>query len=146
MQAIVNQLTTIVEAYTEKFMQLPDEALTQLPAPGKWSKKEVIGHLVDSAQNNIQRFIRAQYEQPHIVYNQDVWVNAQHYRTYPTADLISLWRLLNLHLCNVLRHMPAASYSHEVRMGLNGETTYTVQYLAEDYLVHLLHHLEEFNT
>ncbi len=42
--------------------------------PNKWSKKEIIGHLINSATNNHQRFVRCQFETiPKIVYDQNKW-------------------------------------------------------------------------
>src|SRR6185436_12071230 len=89
--AIAKKLTVVQKAavdmhglivdYTEKFKQFSEEEWAAKPDPKKWSKKEILGHLVDSAQNNIRRFIVGQYENnPQIVYNQDQWVAMQVYQ------------------------------------------------------------------
>jgi hypothetical protein len=49
---------------------IDEQTFSHKPAPGKWSKKEIPGHLVDSANNNHQRFLRAQFEDvPAIFYD-----------------------------------------------------------------------------
>lgn len=112
------------------------------PRPGKWSKKEILGHLVDSAQNNIRRFIVAQYEEiPRIGYDQDKWVAIADYQHYPTGDLILLWRLLNLHICRILKGISPGTAARKCEMG-NGQQ-YTIEWLAADYCNHLLHHLHQ---
>lgn len=144
MQHVINKLTAIVNEYTALFNNIPDEEFTKKTEPGIWSKKEIIGHLIDSAQNNIQRFVRVQYtHQPHIIYQQDTWVAAAGYQQYNRQDLVALWALLNRHICVILTNMPADVYSRQVKMGLNGETQVTVQFLAEDYIVHHLHHIHQ---
>jgi len=144
MQQVISQLNAIVNQYTALFNNIPGEAITQKPAPGKWSKKEIIGHLIDSAQNNIQRFVRAQYaQQPHIVYQQNEWVAAANYQEYNRTDLVALWALLNRHICIILAAMPEDVYSRKVKLGPNGETLVTVQFLADDYIVHHLHHIHQ---
>jgi hypothetical protein len=144
MQKIINQLTELVNGYTEKLDAIEDDEFSAKPAPGKWSKKEIVGHLIDSAQNNIQRFIRAQYiSKPHIIYNQDAWVAAQNYQQYTRQSLIQLWALLNKHICIILSAMPQAMYNNHVNVGRDEEKLVTVQFLAEDYITHHLHHLKQ---
>lgn len=110
------------------------------PQPQKWSKKEILGHLVDSAQNNLQRFVRAQYEElPRIVYAQHHWVALQHYQEYELKTLVQLWESLNRHLCHVWQHLPPSNRS---RLADNGEL-HDLEWLAEDYVRHLKHHLSQ---
>ncbi len=148
MQQVITQLTSIVNEYTSALNNIPDSEFTARPAPGKWSKQEILGHLIDSAQNNIQRFIRTQYiDKPHVVYNQDAWVAAQGYQQYSRRDLIRLWQLLNKHICVILANMPADMYARECNVGKEEEKLVTIQFLAEDYVAHHLHHLKQiFNN
>jgi len=144
MQQVISQLTAIVNKYGNKFDNIHTVELEHKPAPGKWSKKEIIGHLIDSAQNNIQRFVRAQYlHQPHIVYHQDEWVSAQNYQQYNREDLVALWTLLNRHLCIILANMPVSAYNNTVNVGKEEDKLVTIQFLAEDYIVHHLHHIHQ---
>ena len=76
------------------------------PGPDKWSKKEIIGHLVDSAQINLQRFIRCTYEEKFkLIYEQVEWVEANHYQEAELGHLLSLWELLNRQMNGLQRIM-----------------------------------------
>src|SRR5664279_3432566 len=104
MENSIQQLQSIIAGYAEQLNSLSEERWMYKPNPAKWSMKEVLGHLIDSAQNNIRRFIVAQYEdRPMIVYAQDNWVTAANYQSYMTYDLVDLWVLLNKHICQVLK-------------------------------------------
>src|SRR6266496_1515813 len=106
MKTTIDQLRQIIGEHLPALKNIPEEDLSFKEHPGKWSKKEILGHLIDSAQNNIRRFIVAQYEdKPKIVYNQDKWVTISNYQQYDSADLVNLWSLLNKHLCQVLKNM-----------------------------------------
>ena len=138
-QSIV-ELENIIRTYPPLLYKINEPDLALKPAPEKWSKKEVLGHLVDSVQNNIRRFIVAQYEeQPPIVYAQNFWVTAADYQQYDTKDLIDLWTLLNKHACVILKNIPAGVEQKECLAG----TLHTIEWLAQDYNKHLLHHLHQ---
>jgi len=122
-------------------LALPEDALQARPAPGKWSKKEIIGHLVDSASNNHQRFVRAMRgEQPAIRYEQDDWVVLQNYQNANSRELIGLWELYNRHLAHLIAGMTETDLEQTLVMG--GEQV-TLRYCAEDYVRHLEHHLRQ---
>ena len=148
MQAVIAQLENLLKQYTSRLQHITEDDFVRKISPEKWSKKEILGHLVDSAQNNIQRFVRASYEnRPHIIYNQEAWVLAQGYQNYPSAELILLWQLLNKHICAVLGNMAVETYAHLCDTGKEEARLYTVAFLANDYIVHLVHHLKQiFNN
>jgi hypothetical protein len=80
MKQTIIDLENIISTYTSLLYKIDEKEYLLKPAPEKWSKKEILGHLVDSAQTNIRRFVVAQYEeQPHIVYAQNAWVTAANY-------------------------------------------------------------------
>jgi hypothetical protein len=142
MLATIEHLEKIVSNYTRRLEGIPEEEYTKKPGPEKWSKKEILGHLVDSAQNNTRRFIVAQYEEiPRIGYDQDKWVALTDYQHYPTSNLITLWRLLNLHICRVLTGISPLTALRKCAMG--NTQPYTIEWLAADYCNHLLHHLHQ---
>ena len=98
--------------------------------------------LVDSAQNNIRRFIVAQYEDtPTIGYSQDDWVACSGYEHYPVRSLITLWTLLNHHIVHILAHMSPAAAQRRCVPG--GGQSQTLEWVAADYCNHLLHHLHQ---
>src|SRR5436190_4718451 len=140
MKAIASKLNKIVEDHVSSLRSVNQEEFHFKPSATKWSKKEILGHLVDSAQNNIRRFIVAQYdERPKIVYNQDRWVAITNYQQYPLTDLINLWYQLNKHICQVLTFMSTEMSKRQTET----EELHDLRWLAEDYIRHLLHHLHQ---
>ena len=138
MQTIASRLENIIDQQLPVLRQIPPGICASKPAPGKWSKKEILGHLIDSAQSNIRRFIMAQYEDtPYIVYAQDKWVQASGYQQWEDTDIIELWYLLNKQVCAILRNIPPALYQRSCRT----QEVHTIEWLAGDYVKHLLHHL-----
>src|SRR6516162_5165522 len=118
MHETIDQLRKIVADYSGRLASVREEDYQLKPSPGKWSKKEILGHLVDSAQNNIRRFIVAQYEEtPVITYSQDAWVALTGYQEYLIRDLIALWLQLNKHLVVILTHMSSEATQRTCRMG-----------------------------
>ncbi len=140
MQTTIIELESIINKYIPLLQALTEEDASYKSSPTKWSKKELIGHMIDSAQNNIRRFIVAQYEdKPFIKYAQDHWVAAANYKDYPLIDLYRLWILINLHLVRILKNIPAGMEKREVQT----EALHNIEWLAADYNKHLLHHLHQ---
>ena len=150
----VSELRAAVEGGAAALLALSEEDAGRRPAPGKWSPREVIGHLVDSAANNHQRFVRAQL-QGDLVFpgcDQDAWVQAQHYGTAAWSSLVELWRAYNLHLAHVMaavpedvRTRPRARHNlHQIAWNTVPEHEPTsLDYLMRDYVAHLKHHLAQ---
>jgi hypothetical protein len=140
MQRIFEELEQIITNYSSRLKQLDEEGFTHKPSPVKWSGKEYLGHLIDSAQSNIRRFVIAQYEdKPFIVYDQEKWVKAANYQSYPLKDLIDLWVLINKHMVIVLKNIPEQDLDREVQT----QEIHSIKWLAADYNKHLLHHLHQ---
>ena len=140
MEKIIQQLQSILYNYAEHLNSLTEEEWMYKPDPAKWSKKEILGHLIDSAQNNIRRFVVAQYDdKPKIVYAQNSWVTAANYQNYLNTDLSTLWVLLNKHMCIVLNNVPEDVEENLCNVG----DIHSIKWLAEDYNKHLLHHLHQ---
>src|SRR6188768_2170400 len=97
MKEVVSELTQIVDDFVLKINKISDEEFSAKPLPNKWSKKEVLGHLIDSALNNHRRFVCGQYEPtpPKIRYDQDFWAKANDYQNSKKEDVILLWKLIN---------------------------------------------------
>ncbi len=141
MQTTTEHLEKIIRIYTKRLESLPDETYAWKPQPKKWSKKEILGHLVDSAQNNIRRFIVAQYEDtPTILYSQDDWVRITGYQSYNTRELIVLWTGLNRQMVMILTNMSPEAAQRKCAMGGQPQT---LKWVAADYCNHLLHHLHQ---
>src|SRR5437588_11097173 len=114
-----SSLAAILESVPPRLASISDSEAAYRSAAERWSKKEILGHLIDSAANNHQRFVRAQLA-PNLgfpEYEQNLWVAAQSYATEPWTDLIDLWTALNRHILHVLKTMPESALPHEVSIG-----------------------------
>lgn len=125
-----------------------DDTRTRLRAgPGKWSPREVLGHLVDSACNNHRRFVMAQ--SPSLArfdgYEQNAWVARQRYHEVPWRDLVALWAAYNRHLAHVIAVTPAAALAHAATSP-DGASQITLGFLMEDYVRHARHHLDQLRA
>jgi hypothetical protein len=135
----IQRLEELCHIIPPLLQNISPEEFRQKPSPNKWSKQEELGHLIDSATNNHQRFIRVQFEDmPTIIYIQDQWVRLNHYNELPMADVMELWRRYNLHLAEVAKRIPVESLS---RLCHTGGEPVTLEFLIDDYVVHQEHHL-----
>lgn len=124
--------------------QCPVDVLHHKPAPGKWSKKEILGHLVDSAINNLRRFTEIQYQPlPYQVvkYNQDALVEANGYQDVPLHVILELWKALNIQIAWIMASQTTATLAYPV-ITPEGEHT-DLRFLMEDYVDHMEHHLRQ---
>jgi len=145
MELVVQELSALINEFTAKLRAMDVAEFETKPQPHKWSRKEIIGHLVDSAQNNLRRFIVSTYAEtpPNIVYDQDAWVRLNGYQTMRADQVITLWALVNQQIVQVLRHMAPDDYSRPCDTGKDKEQLHSLLWLAEDYLRHLKHHLNQ---
>lgn len=114
------------------------------PGPGRWSRKEILGHLIDSALNNHRRIVGASLAPPpHQLrpYDQDAWVRVADYQHLPCADLLALWTNLNHLILHLIDRLPAHLLKHEY-LTLNGNPT-TLHWLISDYALNLEHHVRQ---
>lgn len=145
MENVVKELDRIVAKFTEKIAGFSEAELTEKPAPNKWSKKEIVGHLIDSGQNNLRRFIVCQQATtpPKIVYDQDFWVRANNYQKMAGNDVIELWRLVNHQISNVLSTMERDKYLKTCDTAKESVQLRSLDWLAADYVKHMKHHLNQ---
>ena len=142
MLEISQALEKMVKETTTKLLSLDKTSLDHKPSLSRWSKKEILGHLIDSANNNLNRFIRGQYEnQPHIVYDQDQWVAIQNYQALPFDEVLQLWAAANRQIVNVLKNIPSQNYGLQCDTGKGQKELHSLSWLADDYLKHMRHHL-----
>ena len=144
------ELRRTVEAGFEKLCRLPEPLTSQPLKPGKWSPKQVIGHLIDSAANNHQRFVRLQIE-PELRmegYRQEEWVSVQCYAVMPWMQVLDTWKVFNTHLAYVVQHVRPESLRNvwhcpQSSLALDADGPLTLGYLIEDYIAHMRHHLRQ---
>jgi DinB superfamily len=143
MQTVIEDLRRAVDEAAAQFAQYT-EADTSAPlASDKWSRKQLLGHLIDSAANNHQRFIRAQLDGPHAFpgYEQESWVERNGYKDAAWSELVALWRAYNLHLLRVLARIAPDKF--EALCTVGDSAPMTLGFIAEDYVRHLRHHLQQ---
>jgi uncharacterized damage-inducible protein DinB len=146
------RLAASVERALPRLRAISDAEASAPPAEGKWSPKEVLGHLIDSASNNHGRFVRARWAEDLVFpgYEQEKWVAAQRYADAAWEDLIALWRGFNLHIARVMGNVPE-EVAHRPRGTHNLDQIawrtvprhqpVTLDYFMNDYVDHLEHHL-----
>ena len=154
MQSYVIEFRSVIDHATPALLALSDADSSKYPAPGKWSPREVIGHLIDSASNNHQRFVRAGFRNDLVLagYEQDAWVAVQRYQDESWTELVSLWRAFNVHLAHVMASIPASVRQrqharhnlHEINWKpIPADQPATLDDLMADYVAHLKHHLRQ---
>jgi hypothetical protein len=144
---------TVVNA-TARLREIPEEQSRSGSAEDGWAPIEILGHLVDSAANNHQRFVRAQFMEDLVFpgYEQEQWVSGQKYRDASWPDVIQLWSSYNLHLVHVASVIPKDVLTRprtvhsldQIAFNLvDKKDPATLEYLIRDYVDHLQHHLDQ---
>jgi hypothetical protein len=143
MQNALKELDSLLAMAVPRLLALPETECSSRPAPDKWSRKEILGHLIDSASNNHQRFVRAQLSSEIRLpeYEQEDWVRTQLYQTESWENLVQLWKSFNLHLLHLGAEIPGDRLSSMCFIGTNEPVT--LEFLFVDYVRHLKHHLRQ---
>lgn len=143
MKKIARQIRSFISATEPRLYRMNSGKMGFKPDPHEWSKKEILGHLIDSATNNHQRFVRAvnNVADQFPTYNQDEWVRIQHYNEMPWSFLVTLWSAYNSHLSHVIECIPDAAESSPCNIGK--EEPVTLKFVVQDYLRHLQHHIKD---
>ena len=141
MIAVSQNLRLIIDSAHPRLLSIQETRASEKPYPEKWSIKEVLGHLIDSAANNHQRIVRMQ-ESPNIgsfTYTQQHWVSSQHYQSEAWQDIVECWFRYNAHIAHIIAHADPASLDHVCDMGY--ALPATLRFVIEDYTRHVEHHL-----
>jgi len=136
-------LQQIIEQSEDRLLCFTEAESQSRRSSAKWSRKEVLGHLIDSASNNHQRFVRSQLQGALAFpgYAQDGWNRVQQYQSETWENLVRLWTSYNRHLAHVIAAIPESAARNLCRIG-DGEPV-TLQFLVTDYVKHLEHHLRQ---
>jgi hypothetical protein len=154
MSEYVLELRNAIKKATPLLESFGDDASGQPREPGKWSPREIIGHLIDSASNNHQRFVRALFQEDLVFpgYDQDAWVAAQAYRDAPWNELVGLCMLFNSQISRLMDGISDEQRRKKrVRHNLDvlawkafpREEPATLDYFMADYVGHFKHHLNQ---
>ncbi|HEY7508856.1 MAG TPA: DinB family protein [Vicinamibacteria bacterium] len=140
---VATDLVGILKAAVPALEAVGEDASLRTRGEGSWSRKQVLGHLVDSALNNLHRFVRAQQAGALAFpgYEQESWVALGGYQDRPWHSIVSLWAELNAQAAHVIARIPAERLATPCHIG-DGEPV-TLEFVARDYVRHLRHHLEQ---
>lgn len=143
---ISRQLAEIVVRTERDLARLSEEATSKPAIQGGWSRKQILGHLIDSASNNHQRFVRAMLsdELRWPSYDQSGCVRVERFEDARWSDLLSFWTGYNRFLAHVLAGVPEDKRNTLCFIGNNPQMT--LEQLAVDYIKHMEHHLEQLKA
>ncbi len=138
-------ILSIEEREHERLAAMKEQDVSAPLSAGKWSRKEILGHLIDSASNNHQRFVRAQLaaELAFPPYVQNEWAEVQNYADESWRLLVDLWSAYNLHLAHVIANIPPEKFKIPCRIG--DKDPMALDELIADYVRHMEHHLKQLN-
>ncbi|HEX8492784.1 MAG TPA: DinB family protein [Pyrinomonadaceae bacterium] len=154
MKDALEDFQNVLKRAEARLLALSEDESEARSAPGRWSSKEIIGHLIDSASNNHQRFVRAQFTDELVFpgYEQQDWVAVQHYQQESWPSLVKLWLLYNQHLLHLVSHIPEQKLKQSRRehnldriawQVVSKSELVTLEYFIRDYIEHLKHHLQQ---
>ena len=147
--ASMQRLDNHIQEFPEKFLRFSEEEVLERSAPGKWSRKEILGHLVDSAINNLKRFTEAQIlPQPYhlISYRQNELVIINNYQHSPLAHLLELWQSLNRQILYVVRNTEEEKFGLSIEFPNEEKEIKTLAWVITDYVAHMEHHFRQIFT
>jgi hypothetical protein len=143
MNQSADRLAKILAGTPQRLVDISENDASSSSAADQWSQKQILGHLIDSAANNHQRFVRAQltasYDGP--TYEQEKWVAAQSYSIESWSDLVNLWVFYNRHLLHIIRTMQEAPLA--VPCAIGGSAPVPLAEVISSYVDHLEHHLAQ---
>lgn len=137
----LNSLQYIIDKAPTILSELNEVEMSKKNFPTKWSKKEILGHLIDSATNNHHRFVRGQFENnPEISYDQNKWNEFSFYQEIDSRQIIKFWTQYNIQLLEIIKRIPKDRLNSQIRIGTS---LLTLEFLIIDYVDHLEHHLKQ---
>lgn len=144
MTETLNRLELLLKLGLEYISKSSESELTQKPSSDKWSKKEILGHLIDSGINNLQRFTEIQFEiKPYKIrkYKQDELVKANGYQHSETKEIINFWLVINNRIKILIEQQTENTLNYEIE--LDNSKISDFRFLIKDYVDHLEHHLNQ---
>lgn len=141
---LIRYLEYLVSEVSKFVSETSDEILSEKTNPEKWSKKEIIGHLIDSGINNLQRFTEIQFdEKPYKLesYNQNELVKANQYQGADSDEILNLLQAINRRIIQIIKAQTEESL--EYKIVAENRTFLNLKFLIEDYVDHFEHHVKQ---
>jgi len=145
--SLVSNLATVMEQVIAVVNNTPMETFERKADVKKWSKKEILGHLIDSGINNLQRFMECQVKPlPYVIrrYEQDSLVLTNNYQHSDVGEILNCWKAINTRIKVVIQSMSPAVLANEII--LPDGTKATLGFLIQDYVDHMEHHLKQLKS
>lgn len=145
---IIRRLENHTNEFPNRISKFSEQELLKKPAENKWSKKEILGHLIDSAINNLKRFTDIQFTpSPYVVntYSQVELVIVNRYQELPLEHLLNLWQSLNQQIIYVINHIPVEKLELPVDPQYDRKELKTLIWIIGDYVAHLEHHFKQIS-
>jgi hypothetical protein len=154
MTAFLEDFRQTIASASSRLLEMSEDHSERARAEGKWSPKQVIGHLIDSAANNHQRFVRAQFTDELVFpgYAQEEWLRVQNYQKESWRDLVQLWKLYNQHIAHLMSFVPEDTRTklrtkhnlHEIASdSIREDEPVTLDFFMRDYVDHMKKHLDQ---
>jgi hypothetical protein len=144
MKETASKLEQLLFDGLEYIAQVPESELSHKISPEKWSKKEILGHLIDSGVNNLQRFTEIQFtNKPYSIrkYKQNELVKVNNYQNSETTEIAEFWKAINIRIIFLIKNQTEKTLNYKVKLEKN--TTTGLRFLIKDYVDHLEHHLKQ---
>jgi hypothetical protein len=127
--------------YRQLLVGVSDEAVSAAPAPGKWSIKQVLGHLCDTERVMSYRALRfARGDASELLgFEQDDYVREAHSNSRSVDDLLTELESVRKATIALFGSLPAEA---ETRAGIANGNPVTVRALAYIAAGHAQHHFE----
>lgn len=148
-QSALDDLRRLLDEAPAEWSHWSESDAARPRSDGGWSMKQVVGHLIDSAGVNLQRFLRGQIEDGFaMVYPQDAFVDLGGYQDRVLPDVIVLWTALNAQVLHVLERVPPEKLQNLCGAGAeNGvEADWSIAFRAVDYPAHIRHHMKQIRN
>jgi hypothetical protein len=139
----VSELSKVLATTPARLSTISEVDASAPRVQGKWSRKQILGHLIDSAANNHHRFVRAQIEKSLDMpgYAQNEWLAAQSYQKRSWSELVTLWTAYNRHMLHLMVTAPAEHL--DIPCKVAGDLSGPLEFLMIDYVAHMEHHLNQ---
>lgn len=143
-----------VAQIADELFELHDTQMSKVRTPGSWSRKEILGHLIDSASVNHQRIIESQLSGSIVFtgYDHQEWVKLSGYQAMIWEEVVTMWCAYNMHICTIIDRIPESvlekqhdehSYDRMAFREVSADESSTLGYLIEDYFAHMQYHLDQ---
>lgn len=144
------ELLKLIDEWEPKLLQLPEDMITKRRNSQNRTIKQIVGHMVDSASNNIHRIIHLQYQISPLIFpdyanlgNNDRWIAIQNYQDEKWEDLVQLWKYSNIHIVHVINNVNIEKLDNEWITALKNSVS--LKAMIIDYLRHFKLHLSEID-